>query len=76
MNSAEVLNKEIGLRFKKLRIKSGYKSYESFAVAHGLSRMQYWRIESGRTNITIKSIAQILNIHKISFEDFVKIDPG
>jgi transcriptional regulator with XRE-family HTH domain len=62
--------KNIGEKLKKLRIKKGYTSYERFAIEFELSRMQYWRIEEGRTNITFRSLIAILNIHKISIEKF------
>lgn len=61
---------EIGEKLKKLRIKKGYTSYESFAIDNDLSRMQYWRIEKGLTNITIRSLMRILEIHKMSIEEF------
>lgn len=64
--------KRIGARLKRLRIKKGFKSYESFAVEHELSRMQYWRMEEGKTNMTVRSLIKILNIHKITFEEFFK----
>ena len=66
---AKVL-KEIGERLKLLRQKKGYTSYESFAIDNDLSRMQYWRIEKGLSNITIKSLTRILKIHNITIEDF------
>jgi transcriptional regulator with XRE-family HTH domain len=62
--------KKIGKKLKKLRIKKGFSSYEKFAVEYELSRMQYWRIEEGKTNLTIRSLVTILNIHKISMERF------
>ena len=65
--------KEIGEKLKTLRIKKGYKSYESFAVDNELSRMHYWRIEKGLTNLTINSLVRILNLHQITLEDFFKI---
>jgi len=68
-NEKEILI-DIGERLKKLRIKKGYSSYESFAIENNLSRMQYWRIEKGLTNITIRSLTRILEIHEVSIEDF------
>lgn len=68
-NEKEILI-DIGERLKKLRIKKGYSSYESFAIENNLSRMQYWRIEKGLTNITIRSLVRILEIHGLSIEDF------
>lgn len=62
--------KKIGERLIRLRLKNNYSSYEDFAIKNELSRMQYWRIEKGKTNITLRSLIVILNIHKISLEDF------
>ena len=62
--------KKIGDKLKRLRIKNGYSSYEKFAIENELSRMHYWRIEEGKTNITIRSLISILNIHKITIENF------
>ena len=73
MINEKAILKEIGEKLKGLRIKKGYKSYESFAVDNELSRMQYWRIEKGLTNLTIKSLIRILNIHQISIEEFFKL---
>ena len=61
---------KIGKKLEVLRVRSGYKSYEDFAIKNDLSRMQYWRIEKGKTNITLRSLIVILNIHNISLEDF------
>ena len=72
MKTDEEVLKEIGEKLKALRIKKGYKSYESFAVDNNLSRMQYWRIEKGLTNITIKSLKRILDIHEISIAELFK----
>jgi transcriptional regulator with XRE-family HTH domain len=62
--------KRIGARLKKLRVRKGFKSYETFAVEHDMSRMQYWRIEQGKTNLTFRSLIAILNVHKITLEEF------
>lgn len=63
--------KQIAEKIKKLRIDSGYTSHENFAWDNGLSRVQYWRVESG-ANITLKTLLKILDIHKISLEKFFK----
>jgi transcriptional regulator with XRE-family HTH domain len=70
VNNEKKICKEIGVRLKELRVKNGYSSYENFALEHDLSRMQYWRIEKGLTNLTMRSLIKILNIHKIGVEDF------
>lgn len=62
--------KKIGSKLKELRIKKGFGSYEKFAIEYEISRMQYWRIEEGKTNITFRTLISILNIHDISLKDF------
>lgn len=74
MKTDEEVLKEIGVKLKELRIKNGYKSYESFAIDNNLSRMQYWRMEKGITNVTIKSLKRILDIHNVSINDFFNSD--
>tara|TARA_R110000868_G_scaffold111053_11_gene300191 strand:- start:1001 stop:1243 length:243 start_codon:yes stop_codon:yes gene_type:complete len=69
VNESEEL-RQIGERLKSLRMKNGYGSYEDFAIKNNLSRMQYWRIEKGKTNLTFRSLLVILKIHKISLKDF------
>lgn len=66
--------KEIGERVKHLRKAKGYSSYESFAFDHDVPRMQYWRMERGTENITIKSLLKILRIHKITLMEFFAED--
>lgn len=69
----ELLNsvkKRIGMRLAQLRKDGGYGSYETFAYDHDIPRMQYWRIEKGKANFTLKSLAKLLTIHKISIEEF------
>jgi transcriptional regulator with XRE-family HTH domain len=67
--------KDIGDRLVKLRIKKGYKSSESFAFKNNFSRMHYWRIEKGLTNITMKTLLKILDVHHISIKEFFSEDP-
>jgi transcriptional regulator with XRE-family HTH domain len=74
MNETGAVLEKIGNKLMQLRIKNGHKSYESFALENDLSRMQYWRIEKGKTNLTIKSLTRILNIHNITIEEFFKKD--
>ncbi len=62
----------IGVAIKNLRIEAGYSSYESFANEHNLDRKQYWRLESG-TNITIKTLYNLLLIHNLSAVEFFKL---
>lgn len=68
----EILRK-IGQRLTYLRIKKGFTSYEKFAVEYHLSRMQYWKIEKGLANITLRTLINILTIYNLSIEDFFSI---
>jgi transcriptional regulator with XRE-family HTH domain len=60
----------IGKKLTRLRVNSGFKSYESFAIQNELSRMQYWRVENGKTNMTMKTLLHLLSIHDIDISDF------
>lgn len=60
----------VGRRLQKMRIDAGYNSYENFAFEHNLPRVQYWRIENGKANFTIKSLVKILEVHNTSLRDF------
>lgn len=62
---------QISKKLKEIRLSRGYTSYETFAFDNNLNRVQYWRIESGG-NITLKTLLRVLDIHKISLEDFFK----
>jgi transcriptional regulator with XRE-family HTH domain len=69
-NIDEKIN-QISKKLKEIRLAKGYTSYETFAFDNNLNRVQYWRIESG-SNITLKTLLKVLEIHKISLEDFFK----
>ncbi len=60
---------KIAAKLKELRINAGYTSHESFAWDHEINRIQYWRIEKG-SNITLKTLLTVLDIHKVSLTDF------
>lgn len=70
MMSEEATLKAIGTRLKQIRIERGYKSYEAFALDHGLGRMQYWKMEKGETNLTMRTLLKVLEIHQMSLKDF------
>jgi hypothetical protein len=59
----------IGRKLLELRIKKGYRSHADFALDHNLPRIQYWRMEKGKANITLKSLNKVLAIHKLTIED-------
>ncbi|RTQ53429.1 XRE family transcriptional regulator [Hymenobacter gummosus] len=60
---------QIGARLRELRVAAGYSSYETFAFEHELPRVTYGKHEKG-SNITMKSLLRILDIHRISLADF------
>ncbi|GIQ57155.1 hypothetical protein Flavo103_02910 [Flavobacterium collinsii] len=62
---------KIAKKIKQLRKEKGFTSFESFAYEYEINRVQYWRIESGG-NITLKTLIKVLDIHKITLEDFFK----
>jgi hypothetical protein len=62
---------KIADKIKQLRISAKFSSAESFAYEHELNRVQYWRVESG-SNITLKTLLKVLDIHKITLEEFFK----
>ena len=69
IHAAEVLAR-IGKKLTSLRKKKGYTSHETFAFDFDLPRVQYWRLERGKSNFTIKTLHRILSIHNVSVEEF------
>ena len=66
----DTILKRIGFGLSQLRIKKGYNSIKDFALDNNLPLIQYWRIEKGKANITIKTLVRLLSIHHLSVEDF------
>lgn len=62
---------KIAERLKTLRKEKGYRNYDSFAWDNDLSRTNYQRMESG-CNFTIESLLKILDVHKMTLEEFFK----
>jgi len=60
----------IGVALSSLREMKGYTTVKEFAKRYKLPEIQYWRIERGKANLTLKSLERILDIHKISVQDF------
>jgi len=60
----------IGSKLTDLRKQKGYSSHEDFAYDYDLPRVQYWRIEKGKANLTIRSLYRIISIHKMTVEEF------
>jgi hypothetical protein len=62
----------VALVFVGLRKAKGYTSYESFAFDHEFPRAQYWRVETGRHNLTLRTLTKLLVIHNLTLEDFLQ----
>lgn len=61
---------QIGEKLSEMRKKKGYTTLKEFAEDHDLPLIQYWRIENGKTNLTIKTLLAVLAIHRMSIDDF------
>ncbi|MGB3464111.1 MAG: helix-turn-helix transcriptional regulator [Cyclobacteriaceae bacterium] len=61
----------VGNRIKALRKEKGYSSYEKFAHAHDISRMQYWRYEKGE-DMRLSSLKKVVDALGITLEEFFK----
>jgi transcriptional regulator with XRE-family HTH domain len=68
--SLEQTLQDIGQKLTQLRKEKGYSSHENFAFDYNLPRVQYWRMEKGRANLTIKTLRKLLIIHQLTVEDF------
>jgi transcriptional regulator with XRE-family HTH domain len=68
--SLKSILEQIGTKLKELREQKGYDSIKDFAMDHDLPMIQYWRIEKGKANLTLKSLTKILAIHSVSMEEF------
>ncbi|WP_160143895.1 helix-turn-helix domain-containing protein [Chryseolinea soli] len=66
----------IGAALSSLRQMKGYTTVKEFASRYKLPVIQYWRIERGKANLTLKSLARILDIHKLSVQDFFCLMTG
>lgn len=60
-----------GIKLQMLRFQRGYKFQKHFALDFGLPIIQYWKIESGKSNFSLKSLHKILMIHNITVEKFL-----
>lgn len=61
---------DIGHALAELRLQKGYDSIKDFTEDHDLPMIQYWRIERGKANVTLKSLHRLLSIHGLSMWDF------
>jgi transcriptional regulator with XRE-family HTH domain len=69
-DTLKITLERIGAKLTELRKQKGYSSHEDFAYDFEIPRVQYWRIEKGKTNLTIRSLCRLLTIHKMSVEEF------
>jgi transcriptional regulator with XRE-family HTH domain len=60
----------IGNRLTDLRKQKGYGSHEAFAFDYDLPRVQYWRLEKGKSNFTLRTLTKVLEIHNVSLDEF------
>ena len=67
----------VGVRLADLRMKKGYPTIKEFTQKYDLPAIQYWRMEKGKANVTLKSLIKILSIHNITVQDFFcTVDEG
>jgi hypothetical protein len=64
------LLEKIGNSLSDLRVRKGYTSLKEFAEEHDLPLIQYWRMEKGKANLTLKSLSRIVSIHSLTLQDF------
>ncbi len=72
-SSYQTTLQSIGSKLAELRIKKGYQSQVQFSNDHGLSHIQYWRMEKGAANLTFKSLNKVLSIHGMTIEQFFEM---
>jgi hypothetical protein len=68
--SFQHLLEKIGNELSELRTQKGYTSLKDFAEEHDLPLIQYWRMEKGKANLTLKSLSKIIAIHSMTMGDF------
>lgn len=69
-NSLNILMGQIGDALAELRLQKGYDSIKEFTSEFNLPMIQYWRIERGRANVTLKSLYKLLAIHSLTVSEF------
>jgi len=65
----------VGDRLAELRAKKGYDTLKEFTQRYDLPHIQYWRIEKGKANITLKTLVKVLSIHGLTLQDFFCLVP-
>lgn len=66
--------KAVGEKLKQLRLNSEFDGgYVGFSIHEvGMQPKQYWKLEAGTTNFTIKTLLKVLAVHKLTLEEFFK----
>lgn len=64
--------KTIGAKLKHLREEGQFEGgYVGFAIHHAdMQPKQYWKLEAGTANFTIKTLLRVLKVHKMTLEEF------
>lgn len=60
----------MGATLAELRKRKGYPTIKEFTQRYDLPEIQYWRIEKGKANITLKTLVNILSIHHLTLYEF------
>lgn len=68
--SLKILLERSGFYLRELREELGYGTINEFTNRFHLPLIQYWRIENGKANFTLKSLSKLLAIHGLSVEEF------
>lgn len=63
----------LGDKLAELRVKKGYETLKEFTVKYDLPQIQYWRIEKGKANVTLKTLVKVLAIHNLTLHDFFSL---
>lgn len=66
-----MITKKVGERIRELRIEIGL-SQEKLALKAEIDRTYLAGVESGKRNLSIKSLEKIINAFNISFHEFFK----
>ena len=68
--SLNTILERIGTEFSDLRKAKGFETIKDFANHYQLPPIQYWRIEKGKSNLTVKTLLHLLSIHQLTIEEF------
>lgn len=72
MATEKALEKQIGDKLKKLRLKAGFTSSEAFAYQNEFSRTQYQAYEAGKVKMRVDTLHKILEALGVKLDEFFK----